>query len=438
LRRKRFDRSPGETARDLLEKSAFARVVALGPNGAQRLRGLREICLALERLAASEGLDYDAATAQLRGWVDDPPQLDPPFPVDRRAVQVMTVHQAKGLEFPVVVLWDGRASWAGPRDSAQWRVDRDGRGWALRLDNLDWEEPQGLGLAETEQRYRDAERRRVVYVAATRARDILAIPKAGVAGESLVAGTLVAAPQPSGVKELETFVEGLGARWAKGIEPVPEREIGAVTDIDQEVEKRWLVAAHQAAKPRFRPVAVSSESIVISDADGESTLQPTKRREGRYGALFGETVHRAIGLAVQDPVRPVDQLVQEVASRTGLSDHLEEAGRDVVRAIEALRAEKLLRQPGTSLRLEYPVVGTSDEGKMLVGYVDLVSAAEDRLDVIDFKTDTPPAGDPIHTHPEYVEQVRIYGRLLKAAGLGDTRTLRCGLLFTAAGRVRWV
>ena len=88
-------------------------------------------------------------------------------------------------------------------------------------------------------------------------------------------------------------MEGLGASWAKGIEPVPEREIGAVTDMDQEIEKRWLVAAYQAAKPRFRPVAVSSESIVISDADGESTLQPTKRREGRYGALLARLEPRA-------------------------------------------------------------------------------------------------------------------------------------------------
>ena len=43
-------------------------------------------------------------------------------------------------------------------------------------------------------------------------------------------------------------MEGLGAKWAEGIEPVPEREIGAVTEMDQEVEKRWLVEAGQAAQ----------------------------------------------------------------------------------------------------------------------------------------------------------------------------------------------
>jgi ATP-dependent helicase/nuclease subunit A len=437
LRRRRFERSPGETARDLLEGSAFARVVALGPNGAQRLRGLREICLALEQLAASEGLDYDAATARLRGWVDDPPQLDPPFPVDRAAVQVMTVHQAKGLEFPVVLLWDGRASWAGPRDNAQWRVDRDGRGWALRLDNLDWEEPQGLNLAETEQRYRDAERRRIVYVAATRARDLLVIPKAGMPGKNLIPGALVAKPYPDGVMEPFTFVEGSGAEWAKGIEPVPEREIVVATDMDQQIEKRWLAAADRAAEPRFRPVAVSSERVVSED-EGELERQAPKRREGRYGALFGETVHRAIGLAMRDQERSVEEIVRVVASRTGLTDHLDAAACDVANALGALRAEGLLRPPGPTLRLEYPVVGAKEGGKMLVGYVDLVSAVDGKVDIIDFKTDQPPAGDPREVYPEYVEQVRVYGRLLEAAGLGDTRSRHHGLLFTAEKRICWV
>lgn len=55
LRRDRFSRPPGATARDLLEKTAFARTVALGPNGTQRLWRLRELCLALEQLSRPKG-----------------------------------------------------------------------------------------------------------------------------------------------------------------------------------------------------------------------------------------------------------------------------------------------------------------------------------------------------------------------------------------------
>jgi hypothetical protein len=35
-------------------------------------------------------------------------------------------------------------------------------------------------------------------------------------------------------------------------------------------------------------------------------------------------------------------------------------------------------------------------------------------------------------------QVRAYAELLKTAGLGRDRAVRCGLLFTADGAMRWV
>ena len=82
------------------------------------------------------------------------------------------MHQAKGLEFPVVVIWDGRGIWDSRGQGSPWRMSRDGRGWLMELDDLGWEEPAGGALRATEQQYRQSERRRVVYVAATRARDL--------------------------------------------------------------------------------------------------------------------------------------------------------------------------------------------------------------------------------------------------------------------------
>ena len=81
LRRRRLDRPPGETARDLLERTGLGRAVAFGPNGLQRLGRLRELCFELERVAAADGLDFDGATVRLREWALDPVGLDPPRPV---------------------------------------------------------------------------------------------------------------------------------------------------------------------------------------------------------------------------------------------------------------------------------------------------------------------------------------------------------------------
>jgi hypothetical protein len=51
---------------------------------------------------------------------------------------------------------------------------------------------------------------------------------------------------------------------------------------------------------------------------------------------------------------------------------------------------------------------------------------------------TPAAGAVEQAYPKYVSQVRIYAKLLDTAGLLKDRHLRCGLLFTANGAIRWI
>jgi hypothetical protein len=67
-----------------------------------------------------------------------------------------------------------------------------------------------------------------------------------------------------------------------------------------------------------------------------------------------------------------------------------------------------------------------------------VSVEDSRVDVIDFQTDTSPAGPVEQAYPKYAAQVRIYGKLLETAGILKGRHLRCGLLFTSDGSIRWI
>jgi hypothetical protein len=60
------------------------------------------------------------------------------------------------------------------------------------------------------------------------------------------------------------------------------------------------------------------------------------------------------------------------------------------------------------------------------------------ITIVDFKTDAPPPGDVATTYASYVEQVRSYGRILVELGVARTGAVKCGLLFTADGRMRWV
>ncbi|MFN7995282.1 MAG: UvrD-helicase domain-containing protein [Bryobacteraceae bacterium] len=441
LRQRRFDRPPGTTARDLLERTAFARSIALGENGTQRLTRLRELCLVMEQFAAEEGLDYDAATVRLREWVERPIQLDPPHPVGTEAIQVITVHQAKGLEFPVVAIWDGKGQWDTRPESGAWRMERDGRGWMMDLSRLTWEEPAGLAIRQTERAYLDAERRRVVYVAATRARDLFVVPKAGdVPAGRFVCGDLLAEAPAHLIREIGQYIDGKECDWAREVVPRVVLEHADGAQVERCVTEWWTAASIAAVRPRFRPASVSGTSRAAPVAESENVVDAadSKPRQGRFGGLFGSVVHRAIGLILRDGAMPAPDAVRHATERFGLENHCDEAVADVVRALETLQAEGLAGPISPHLQVEYPVASTWEGGQLLVGYIDLIGATEGILRVIDFKTDAPPPGPVELTYPEYAAQVRAYGSLLAATSLLGDRTLRCGILFTADGGIRWI
>jgi ATP-dependent exoDNAse (exonuclease V) beta subunit len=88
----------------------------------------------------------------------------------------MTVHKAKGLEFPVVILADLTAKLTGPQGGDRF-CDPDRHLCAQRLL---WCAPwELLDAAESERKADEEEALRVAYVAATRARDLLVVAAIG-------------------------------------------------------------------------------------------------------------------------------------------------------------------------------------------------------------------------------------------------------------------
>jgi len=444
LRAQRHLQSPGATARDLIERTALGRGVVMGHNGPQTLARLYEIAAELDRRAALDGWDFDAATELLRAWARDPIFLEAPEPIGASAVRVMTIHGAKGLEFPVVILWDGFQTFSDAGVGSGWQVERDGHAWALNLGAVAIEHPPGAHLLERDKQFAEQERRRMYYVAATRARDLLVLPAPLTKSKTLRYATAELAndADPTLVDRFETFQLQQLPLWSR-IAAVPaERQIVADQELQDRmdaVQQTFATAARAATRPLATPVAVTAQAA--SAADEELDLEEERLRKAersRFGPTFGSVVHRALELLVAQCVDQVEMAVSLAAQEASLPDHRAEAEADVRRALETLRHIGVLGNAAVSVASEYPLAMQWGDGQLLSGYLDLVAIGAEQVTVIDYKTDAPRPGPLRTAFPEYAAQLRLYADLLRTAGVVGARALKLGVLLTASGELRWL
>jgi len=171
----RNHRPIAETITMLLQAVRAHAGIALWPTGEQALANcqrLIDMARYFEGGASSfrafvEKLEADAE----RGEADEAPIVEE----GTEGVRVMTVHKAKGLEFPVVILADPTCN--ATRDTPSRHIEPARRLW---LEPLCGSAPIELLEAASEELTREqTEAIRVAYVATTRARDLLVVPACG-------------------------------------------------------------------------------------------------------------------------------------------------------------------------------------------------------------------------------------------------------------------
>jgi ATP-dependent helicase/nuclease subunit A len=164
------------TIAELLQSTRAHVGFALEHGGEQVLANVAHVSDLARRYEAQGGISFRGFIDELRqqaesGEVGEAPILEE----GSDGVRLMTVHRAKGLEFPIVVLADITAKLRASVASRS--IDSDRGVCAVRLAGCS---PADLLEREEEELRRDeAEGARVAYVAATRARDLLVIPAVG-------------------------------------------------------------------------------------------------------------------------------------------------------------------------------------------------------------------------------------------------------------------
>ena len=175
LHRRRNYRPVADTIGRLLAETRAHVGFILRTGGEQTLANVLHIAELARQYEAGGGISFRGFIDELRNASESEGAEAPILEESSDGVRLMTVHKAKGLEFPVVILADLTCRMS--RDDASRYLDAGARLCAMKIAG--WA-PHELHTHQHDEVARDqAEGVRLAYVAATRARDLLVVPALG-------------------------------------------------------------------------------------------------------------------------------------------------------------------------------------------------------------------------------------------------------------------
>jgi len=328
--------------------------------------------------------------------------------------RVMTVHGSKGLEAPVIYLPD-TISGGAARDVALFADEQTGFLWAapdLKSDVID-------AAKERRDRRAKAEDLRLLYVAATRARDQLIVcaglPKNRNTDASWHA-KLEMAVRDAGGEEVET---PFGAGLALG---APPEYLGAEMIAATRAQMPAWAASPVAPAPsrRLAPTAAAGTEIALSPLQGSM--------EGRFRR--GALIHR---LLQSLPEAPESERRKLAADMLEIEPDLTAKQRKEILAttLAVLDHPDLSPVFAPGGVAEAAIVGWGPglpEGVQISGRADRLIVTANEAVIVDFKTNRP-APERIEDAPEsYIAQMATYRAVLSARLKG--RKVRCALVWT--------
>ncbi len=329
---------------------------------------------------------------------------------DDDAVRILTIHGAKGLEFPITIVSGMTTRAAGRTPGVQLRFPHDRDTYALRVSSrVTTEEFERYAPIDEQMDFH--EKLRLLYVAMTRARDHLVVSVHRPAKEpgpdrtTWTHAQLVwqaAAFQPGWETFLSTSedrrVLDRGSTTAAAAPPPPPWS-------------EWVLARDQTRAEAARKRVVSATGLARGGeaAREDAGLRKSPRdlelppwNKGRYGTAVGRAVHavlQTVDLATGDGI-------DDAAAAQAAAEGIIGREHDVATRARAALASRVVREA-----IQHPFhremyVATPVDGITLEGYVDLVYRRGDGLVVVDYKTDAWTDDADLHAK---VERYRLQG-----------------------------
>ena len=339
----------------------------------------------------------------------------------------MTIHGAKGLEFPIVFVPEAHLPSRDSYEYVRWRTD-EGISATLAREIGESARPRPgfySYLLTRDQVEEAAEHKRLFYVAATRAADTL-----------YVSGN----EQSSGDGWLAAAVESLGSIPRDGVEVRQPLTVGSGATARRPTPPILELPSSDDEEDFLPPLIARPRVIPLRSSTPVTALRPPApvhafaHHGDGLGIARGSLAHRAIELWFTTGSRPALTELSR-ALDAGLDESAVERITDDVDAMldlfDSSPLAATLRDPAAEAYFELPFSWDWD-GVPVHGTIDLVYQDARGWHVLDFKTDDLQGRTLVEAASSYLPQLALYASALeRATGLRpDT-----GLVFLRTGDV---
>ncbi len=346
-------------------------------------------------------------------------------------VTIMTVHAAKGLQAPIVILADARGSKKGNDTGFIWPHEN-------HLDTPLWTTGNSKAAlavqAKDSKKVRDdAESRRLLYVALTRAEDEAYITGYG--------GKAAKNPAPDWYTHCTAAMQSIVTEPPAAPFSVSTNDTNGTAlshpQIDTVLQAEAIVPVAIAAPtiPAWLDQKVMPETLTLPVMLRPSHIADTP--EPALSPLAGQLQHRfARGIHTHTllqhlPNCPPD--TRQEAAQTYLSRYAADVPEKMRAAIAAevlaiLNNPTLIHLFGPDAQAEVPISGQMPDGQWINGQIDRLVVTPTQILVLDYKTNRPPPQDASAVPASYQRQMSVYKSLL--ARIYPDRPIICYLLWT--------
>jgi ATP-dependent helicase/nuclease subunit A len=346
-------------------------------------------------------------------------------------IRVMTVHGAKGLQAPIVILADATGNPTSNSAEPVSLADPFDDGRLLPLPGITRQETVGVIAAARarEALAADQEHWRLFYVAMTRAEEALFIGGAlGKRDKEPPGGSWYAAVQ--GLATTEDWVTNdpvWGSRLEWGAPPLPApRPAGQRDDAPASAVPAWLLepAAEEAKPPR--PLAPS--------ALGEDAAPDPPHPPGTGGeaARRGVVIHRLLERLPEVPEAAREAAGAAWLARLAAEFDADERAAMLAQALAVLALPDWAELFGADALAEVPIAALVGE-QVVAGTIDRLIVGPDMVRFLDYKTTRRPPAGLGEVAPAHLRQMAAYAAALEAVYPG--RRVEAALLFTHAPRL---